>query len=116
MRRNSIALPNTIVPGKPREVQTLLADQWRKLVLIHLRQGALLADHSARVPIIVHALIGAGTLRVGNEEYALAPGVIVPVDAHVVHNVQAEPDLTILVTFFRQPEQAGEQETTAKFD
>lgn len=112
----AIVLPNSIATGKPREVQTLLADAWRKLVLIHLRQGALLADHSARVPITVHALIGSGTLRVGNEEYPLTPGVIVPIDAHVVHNVRAEPDLTILVTFFRQPEQAGEQETTAQFD
>jgi hypothetical protein len=46
----------------------------------------------------------------------LTPGVIVPIDAHVVHNVQASPDLTILVTFFRQPEQTGEPDTTARFE
>ena len=112
----TIVLPQTIGTTKVREVQTLLADQWRKLVLISLRQSTLLADHSARVPITVHCLIGAGTLRVGNVEYALTPGVIVPVDAHVAHNVQADPDLAILVTFFRQPEQAGEPDTTARFD
>lgn len=112
----AIVLPNSIVTGKPREVQMLLADEWRKLVLIHLRQGAVLADHSARVPITVHALIGSGTLRVENEEYALASGVIVPIDAHVVHNVQAAPDLTILVMFFRQPAEAGAPETSAQFD
>jgi len=33
--------------GKDREVQVLLADQWRKLVLIQLRRSTLLADHSA---------------------------------------------------------------------
>jgi len=112
----TIVLPKDIAPGKPREVQTLLADQWRKLVLIHLRQGALLADHSARVPITVHALIGTGTLRVESSAYALTPGVIIPIDAHIIHNVQAEPDLTILVTFFRQCKQLGEPETTAQFD
>ena len=112
----AIVLPKTIDEGKPREVQTLLADQWRKLVLISLRQGALLADHSARVPITVHAIVGTGVLRVGNDEYALVPGVIVPIDAHVVHNVQAEPDLAILVTFFRQAEHTGEPDTTARFE
>jgi len=113
----AIILPQGIGSGKTREVQMLLADQWRKLVLIYLRQGALLADHSARVPITIHALLGTGVLRVGNDEYTLTPGVIVPVDAHVVHNVQANPDLTILVTFFRQPQLvSNEDETTARFD
>ncbi len=112
----AIVLSNGITPGKPREIQTLLADQWRKLVTIHLRQVALLADHSARVPIPVHALIGTGTLPVGNEAGALTPGVIILIDARVVHNVQAEPELTILVTFFRQCEQSGEPETIAQFD
>lgn len=110
-----IELPREMGPGKDREVQTLLADTWRKLVLIRLRNGALLADHSARVPITIQAVIGKGTLRVGNDVFALSPGVIVSVDAHAEHNVQAEPEVALLVTFFRQ---AGgtEAETTAKFD
>lgn len=110
-----IELPHDMGTGKDREVQTLLADTWRKLVLIRLRNGALLADHSARVPITIQAVLGKGTLRVGDNTFALAPGVIVPVDAHVEHNVQAEPAVALLVTFFRQ---AGEieAETTAKFD
>ena len=116
MKQNAIVLLSTIDQGKEREVQTLLADQWRKLVLIQLRRGALLADHSARVPITVHAIVGRGILRVGSDEYTLTPGVIVPVDAQVVHNVQADPDLAILVTFFRQPTQTGGSDTTARFD
>jgi len=116
LMKTTIILPQAIVPGKVREIQTLLADQWRKLVLIYVRQGALLADHSARVPITIHAILGAGILRVGSDEYVLTPGVIVPVDAHVVHNVQADPDLAILVTFFRQPQLTNTDETTARFD
>jgi quercetin dioxygenase-like cupin family protein len=110
-----IELPRAIGTGKDREVQTLLADQWRKLVLICLRNGALLTDHSARVPITIQALLGQGTLRVGDSVFTLSPGIIVPVDAHVEHNVQAEPAVALLVTFFRQ---AGDTaaETTAKFD
>lgn len=110
-----IALPQEMGTGKDREVRTLLADPWRKLVLIRLRHGALLADHSARVPITIQAVVGKGTLRVGDRAVALAPGVLVAVDAHEEHNVQAEPEVAMLVTFFRQ---AGETtaETTAKFD
>lgn len=98
----AIILPKTIGDGKMREVETLWDDVWRKLVVIRLRAGALLADHSAKFPITIHALLGSGILRVAGREYPLTPGVIVPVDAHVVHNVQADPELAILVTFFRQ--------------
>ena len=108
----AIVLPAEVGAGKEREIQTLLADLWRKLVLIRLRNGALLADHSAQVPITIQALLGQGTLNVAGRAYRLAPNVIVPVDAHVVHNVQAEPELAILVTFFRQPQtdQVGDEE------
>lgn len=98
----AIVLPQTIGTGKEREVETVWEDVWRRLVVIRLRAGALLADHSAKFPITIQALLGNGVLRVAGCEYPLMPGVIVPVDAHVVHNVQADPELAILVTFFRQ--------------
>lgn len=98
----AIILPSEIGVGKEREIETLLADPWRKLVLIRLRDSALLADHSAQFPITIQALLGQGTLKVAGREYRLAANVIVPVDAHVVHSVQAEPELAILVTFFRR--------------
>ncbi|MBI3246641.1 MAG: hypothetical protein HYZ50_09060 [Deltaproteobacteria bacterium] len=98
----AIVLPQVIGDGKAREVETVWEDTWRKLVVIRLRASALLADHSAKFPITIHALLGSGLLRVAGREYPLTPGVIVPVDAHVIHNVQAEPELAILVTFFRQ--------------
>jgi quercetin dioxygenase-like cupin family protein len=113
---NTIELPHEMVDGKDREVQVLLADRWRKLVLIQLRRGAILADHSARFPITIQAVAGMGTLRVENETHALVPGVIVPVDARVVHNVQGNPNLAILVSFFRHSESQNENDTTAEFD
>lgn len=112
----AIVLPTEIGAGKEREVHTLLVDPWRKLVLICLRQHALLADHSARVPLTIHALLGRGTLNLAGRAYRLRPGVIVPVDAHVEHNVQAEPELAILVTFFRRPDTAIGDETDAQIE
>jgi quercetin dioxygenase-like cupin family protein len=113
---DAIVLPHEIGEGKDREVHVLLADRWRKLVLIQLRRGVLLADHSARFPITIQTLAGKGVLRLESVEHVLTPGVLVPVDAHAVHNVQGDPDVAILVTFFRQAEPQNENDTTAKFD
>ena len=113
---DAIVLPHEMGEGKDRELQVLLADRWRKVVLIQLRRGVLLADHSARVPITIQTLAGKGRLRLGNEERELIPGVLVPVDAHVIHNVQGNPGVAILVSFFRQAESRDENDTTAHFD
>jgi quercetin dioxygenase-like cupin family protein len=112
----AVMLPQEIGSGKAKEIETLLADPWRKLVLIRLRSGALLADHSAKFPITIQAVLGRGFLNVAGAHYVLSPGAIVPVDAHVVHNVRADPDLAILVTFFRQAGAEAGSETSAQFD
>jgi quercetin dioxygenase-like cupin family protein len=111
-----ISLPHEIREGKDREAQVLFADQWRKLVLIQLRRRRVLADHSARFPITIQTLAGKGMLRVGSQEHELAPGVLIPVDAHAVHNVQGDPDVAILVTFFRPGDLGDDKDTTAQFD
>jgi quercetin dioxygenase-like cupin family protein len=116
MMSDALVLPHGIDPGPDREVQILLADRWRKLVLIQLRHGALLADHTARVPITIQAVVGKGLLHVGGEAHVLSPGVLVPVDAHISHNVQGDPDVAILVSFFRQAEARDEHDSTAKFE
>ena len=113
---DAILLPREIGSGRDREVETLFDDAWRRLVLIRLRSGALLADHTAKFPITIHVVAGAGTLNVAGREYVLSPGTIVPVDAHVVHNVQATPELAILVTFFRSVHAQTGNDTTARFD
>ena len=112
----AIQLPGEVGAGKDREVQTLLADPARKLVLIRLRNGALLDDHSARFPTTIQGVAGKGTLRVGNLAYPLTPGTVVPVNAHAVHSVQAEPAIAILVSFFRHTESLAENDTTTPLD
>jgi quercetin dioxygenase-like cupin family protein len=111
----AIVLPHVIEDGRDREVKILLADRWRKLVLIQLRRGALLDDHSARVPITIQAVAGKGILRVDGKEHRLVGGVLVPVDAQVIHSVQGDPDIAILVSFFRQGGAGDENDTTARF-
>jgi len=113
---DAMVLPREIGVGKDRDIKILLADRWRKLVLIQLRRGALLADHTARVPITIQAVAGKGLLRLDGETHVLSPGVLVPVDAHVLHNVEGDPDVAILVSFFRQTEAYDKPDSTAKFE
>jgi quercetin dioxygenase-like cupin family protein len=116
MMSDAMVLPREIGVGKDREIKILLADRWRKLVLIQLRRGALLADHTARVPITIQTVAGKGVLRLGHETHVLSPGVLVAVDAHILHNARGDPDVAILVSFFRQAEVRDEHDSTTKFE
>ena len=101
MTVSSIKLSEALRGEGEREVRTVLADERRKLVLIALREGAVLAAHHAIHPITIHCLEGHGELRVGEEKVEMSPGVVVPLDAHVVHEVEGKPALVLLVTMFR---------------
>ena len=87
--------------GQPKELEVLLADSYRKIVRVVLRHGEVFADHSTKVPLLIFCLQGTGSLRVGTEEIPLTPGVLVPLDAGVVHAVEAKPAVALLLTLFR---------------
>lgn len=96
-----VTLPRDL-SGGDREVQTLFADSSRRLVMIRLRNRSVLVSHPTAAPITIQCLVGAGVLWVGQDMYQLEAGVIVPVDAHIEHRVQADPEVALLVTFFHQ--------------
>lgn len=98
-----IILPAEIGEGKTRESKTVFQDAFRRLVLIRLRNAEVLSDHAVDDPITIQALHGKGTLNVAGQDHPLTPGVLVPLEGGVVHHVRAEPALSLLVTFFRQP-------------
>ena len=112
----AIQLPSEIGDGKDREFKCFWRTDGGIWCLFDFAVARCWRIHSARVPITIQAVAGAGTLRVGDEQHALLPGVIVPLDAHAVHNVQADPAVAILVTFFRRDEAPDENDTTARFD
>lgn len=74
----------------------------RKLIQITLRNGAVLAKHTAPAPIAIQGLAGKGTLFVGHEreEVALEPGVLVTLEPNVLHEIQASPAVSFLLTQF----------------
>jgi len=94
-----VDFPATVGPGQPREVRVLVDEPALKLVTIVLRQGTLLPEHSAPIPVTIQALQGAGTVLVGTERLRIDPTHAVVLAASVSHAVQPDPgaDLVLLV-------------------
>ncbi len=94
-----VDFPSTVGPGQPREARVLVDEPALKLVTIVLRQGTLLPEHSAPIPVTIQALQGAGTVLVGTERLRIDPTHAVVLAASVSHAVQPDPgtDLVLLV-------------------
>ena len=97
----ALTLATTIGPGADKHVEKLFEGPGRRLVQITLRNNAVLAAHQAAVPITIQCLAGQGTLKVaGAEALTLTPGTLVTIEPNVVHAVEAQPAVSILLTQF----------------
>jgi quercetin dioxygenase-like cupin family protein len=70
---------------------------------IKLRNNAVLSKHKASEPITVLCLAGKGKFIAGEdlqEEITLEIGTLLTLEAEVLHEAVAEPDLHLLVTKF----------------
>jgi quercetin dioxygenase-like cupin family protein len=94
-----VDFPSAVGPGQPREVRVLIDEPALKLVTIVLRQGTLLPEHSAPIPVTIQALQGVGTVIAGTERFRIDPTHAVVLSASVLHAVQPDPgtDLVLLV-------------------
>ena len=79
----------------------LHSDQLKKIVLIRLKNGATLSDHAADCPITVLCISGSGTFVYNGKSIKIEKGAVVELDAMVVHSVQAEKEIEILITKFQ---------------
>lgn len=80
----------------------LLESPRRKLMQITLRNGAILARHSAPNPITIQAVAGSGVLYIGEarEAVELLPGTLVSIETGIVHEIEAHAAVSILLTIF----------------
>ena len=99
-----LPLQTTIGPGKDKQVEQLFAGSRRKLVQITLRNNAILGAHKAAVPITIQCVAGSGTLTAGEatEAVELTPGVLVTLEPNLVHEIAAQPAVSILLTQFTE--------------
>lgn len=90
---------------KDIEARQLYKGKRRQIMEIKLRNNAVLSKHKASEPITVLCLAGKGTFRAGDdlqEEIALETGTLLTLEAEVLHEAVAEPDLQLLLTKFRK--------------
>lgn len=99
-----INLHTEIGAGKDIESGLLFDGARRKIMQITLRRNAVLKAHRAAEPITIQCVAGAGDLldAASNEIYKLSPGVLITVEAEVVHEVRATPEVSILLTKFKE--------------
>jgi quercetin dioxygenase-like cupin family protein len=81
-----------------RRAETLIKTDRLRVVLITMRAGASLQEHSAPGPITIHALTGRFAVDGGGATADLPAGSLISFDANVRHAVHAQEDGAFLLT------------------
>lgn len=81
-----------------RRAETVIKNDRLRVVLVTMRSGAELHEHTAPGPITIHALRGRFAVGVGGEERDLPAGSLIAVAAGARHTVRALDDGAFLLT------------------
>ncbi|MBI0584253.1 MAG: cupin domain-containing protein [Methanomassiliicoccus sp.] len=82
--------------------KTFLERPGVKIVLFCMTKGQSLSEHTSSMPATIHVLKGTGTVTLGSEKHASAPGTWIYMPREQKHAVDAEEDLVFLLTLFRK--------------
>lgn len=101
---NVLKLQTEIGEGKDKQVELLFEGAQRKIQQLTLRNRAVLTAHKAAEPITIQCVAGKGVIRVGEkgEKIELRPGVLLTLEPNVMHEVEALPAVSILLTRFTE--------------
>ena len=72
-----------------------------KVIRLALKAGASVPEHSANAHVVVIPVKGQGTFTLGKESQAISAGKVLEMEPNVMHAVQAETDLEIMVIQIR---------------
>jgi quercetin dioxygenase-like cupin family protein len=81
-----------------RRAVTLVRESGMHVVLVSLKQGAMLREHAAPGPATVQVLGGHVRVEIGSERLDVPADRLVAFDAGVRHEVEAVEDSTLLLT------------------
>jgi quercetin dioxygenase-like cupin family protein len=81
-----------------RRAETLVKTDRLRLVLVTMRAGATLEEHTAPGPITIQSLRGRFAVTVEGTAYELSDGELIAVEAGVRHAVRAIVDGAFLLT------------------
>lgn len=88
-------------PGESRSgrrAETLIKTDRLRVVLVTMRAGAELQEHTAPGPITIHALLGRFSITAAADHHDLAHGDLISIQTDVPHAVRAEEDGAFLLT------------------
>jgi quercetin dioxygenase-like cupin family protein len=98
--------------GARRRAETLIKSDRLRVVLVTMRAGASLHEHTAPGPITIQALRGHFTVSVEDAQRDLPQGALVAIDASVRHAVTAREDGAFLLTIAWPPDVLSEPAAT----
>lgn len=103
-----VEFPVAVGTGEPREVRFLVDESVLKLATIVLRQGTVLAEHHAPVPVTIQALQGTGTVTAAGERFRIDREHALVLGPNVAHTVypDAGTDVVLLVHYLGRGEEA----------
>ncbi len=90
-----------------KQVTNILDDENCRMISIGLWNEAVLSRHHAPEPITVLCLSGSGVFKAGSdleESQTLDAGAVIKLDAGIDHELAATPEISILVTRFKNPQ------------
>jgi quercetin dioxygenase-like cupin family protein len=91
-----------------RRAQTLIKTDRLRVVLVTMRAGAELQEHTAPGPITIQALLGRFSVSVASEEHDLAHGHLISIQTDVPHSVRAVEDGAFLLTISWLPDDTSD--------
>lgn len=83
--------------GKPQAKKLVEADG-ANLILLEFKAGQVWKEHHSVHPILVQALKGRVEFRVKGQQITLVPGAPIHLTRHLLHELEALEDSTIMVT------------------
>jgi quercetin dioxygenase-like cupin family protein len=81
--------------------RTLLKEQDLRIVLIALRAGGRMEEHSASGPSSIHVIEGSVRVHLADRQAELGPGYLLALESAVRHDVEALEDSAFLLTLGR---------------
>jgi len=81
-----------------RKAVTLAKQDDLSIVLMAIRSGDKLAEHSAPGTVTIHVLQGHARIHVGDEAIDAREGFLVQLADGLLHDVEAETDSLVLIT------------------
>ncbi|MGI8474881.1 MAG: cupin domain-containing protein [Thermomicrobiales bacterium] len=91
-----------------RRAEILIMNDRLRVVLIRMKTGAVMKEHSAPGPATVQALSGAFILSIAGIEHEMSAGGLIAFDGGVPHNVRAIGDGALLLTIAWAPDWHGD--------